>query len=149
MRNSEEIESGRGGRSKDPYRDFLVNGEQKAQDLYDKTLLALTSAGLGFSLACIKNIIPQGYPAQVKGLLVASWGCWAVALLFLLLSYFTSNKAHARARAELDKRTLDPNNPGGRSNKATKFLNVADLILFSLGLLFLLAFVAVNFVRGR
>ena len=59
---------------------------------YDNAILTLSSAALGLSLGFIKNILPIEKVDYLL-LLILSWISFVVAIILVIVSYFTSQKA--------------------------------------------------------
>ena len=73
-------------------RNKLHERQFSNSQLFDKAILALSSAGLGFSLAFIRKGVSIAETTQVY-LLYASWLLFFLAIAFTLVSFFTSNSA--------------------------------------------------------
>jgi len=125
------------------YRNHLILAEQKAQEDYDKTIIALSGGGLGISFAFLENVV--GTNAIVSpNLLFSSWICWAVSILCILTSYFTSHLALRRAIQQVDDETIYEKRPGGYTDLITKFCNAAGGLLFFIGVILMALFVYKN-----
>ena len=73
-------------------RDELLKRELSNSQLFDKAILALSSAGLGFSLAFIRKGFSLAEATPVY-LLYSSWILFAVAIASTLISFFTGQCA--------------------------------------------------------
>lgn len=83
------------------YRLSLMSGEQKAQEDYDRTLLALSGGALGISFAFVKDIV-GGKPIQDIYYLLFAWIAWGVSVSFVLLSFYLSHKSFLVAISKVD-----------------------------------------------
>ncbi|MFC1862884.1 hypothetical protein ACFL1Z_02905 [Thermodesulfobacteriota bacterium] len=125
------------------YRNHLVLAEQKAQEDYDKNIIALSGGGLGISFAFIEKVIGTDHITYPE-LLFTSWLSWAISILFVLISYFTSHLALRRAINQVDAGTIYDQPAGGCMNKITKICNAAGGILFIVGVILMALFVFQN-----
>ncbi len=128
------------------HRAFLSQADQKSQDDYDKTVLALSGGALGISFAFIKDLLSS--TPVYKAALLTAWITWTLSLCIVLLSYFTSRKSIRKGIEQVD-RELETGKPieghfGGVFAKITGGLNVTSGILFVIGIAFFIAFVYFN-----
>jgi hypothetical protein len=125
------------------YRNHLVLAEQKAQEDYDKTVIALSGGGLGISFAFLENVV--GTKCIVEPLfLFFSWVAWALSILCVLASFFTSHLALQKAIKQVDDGTIYEKSLGGTFNKITRICNVPVRILFVFGAIIIAIFVLKN-----
>lgn len=126
------------------YRAHLVLAEQKAQEDYDKTVIALSGGALGISFAFIENFTDP--ETMVAGLLLLSaWFSWGLSLAAVLISYFVSQRALREAISQIDQGGPSAGDEiGGRWNRLTRISNAAGGLMFLLGLFLLGAFVTSN-----
>ena len=76
----------------DKFRDDLLKRELSNSEGYDKAILALSSASLGFSLTAIKFIVPIDSAIHIW-LLILGWALLVLSVIFSLAAYLISNKA--------------------------------------------------------
>lgn len=127
----------------DDYRKHLATAEQKAQEEFDKAIIALSGGGLGVSFTFIDKFVKPGPPVDVP-LLYYAWISWAASILVVFASYFCSIRALRRALKQAFEGSVYSHTPGGRWAAATEFLNIAGAILFVIGLLLIILFVRRN-----
>ena len=129
-------------------RKDLYKYQQAAYDSYEKTLTALASSFLAFSVGFMGFLVsskPQGAAMLVSGSEIFLYACWttlSLALLCLLLCFFVNVRAFAVEMRILDD-ALESTAAFDRTNLWTKFsiaLYVTTAVLFLLGLLSLLVF---------
>ena len=125
------------------YRAQLFSTMQKAQDEYDKTVLALSGGALGISLAFIKDVIGSG-PIVCAVHLLLAWICWGTSLGTVLLSHYTSHKANVYAISQVDECRIYDERPGGNWDRITNILNATAGILFFGGVVFIVVFASSN-----
>ena len=113
------------------------------QSEYDKAILALSGGALGVSMTFLKDIVvKQG--VQGGGYLLAAWVCWGLSVTCTLFSYYASTQALRRAVKQTDDKLIYLEHAGGRFNQVTKALNIAAGLLFMLGVVSIIVFVAHN-----
>ncbi len=128
----------------DEYRNYLITSNQTSQNTHDKYLISLSSGSLGLSIIFVNNIIKNN-PIHCKILLNISWILFSITILFVLISFFSSILSFSKAISQTDSEQIYKEEPGGTWNIFTKILNVVNIICFTLGLIFLLVFVSLNF----
>ena len=75
----------------DELRDELFRCQLSNSQILDKSILSLSSAGLGFSLAFIKNVVSPDKVSHLW-LLYCSWGVFILAIVCTLVSFLTSQQ---------------------------------------------------------
>ena len=125
------------------YRQWLVAAEQKAQEDFDKTVLALSGGALGISFVFVKDIVGSN-PIHQTNWLVLAWVAWALSTFAVLASFFLSRQALRRAIEQCDDGTIFCQPPGGFFSKATRWLNASGAVLFFMGVCLMAAFVYKN-----
>ena len=119
-------------------RDELLKRELSNSQLFDKAILALSSAGLGFSLAFIRKGFSLVEAIQVY-LLYSSWILFAVAIASTLISFFTGqcaikkqlklNESHYLENKEKPSNSENkPDNLKNRWNQITNALSCSDIL---------------------
>jgi hypothetical protein len=73
-------------------RKALVDAARESARTFDQAVLAFGSVVFGFSIAFIKDIAPKPLPDSLVWL-GAAWGCFALGLLSILLSFLFSHRA--------------------------------------------------------
>ncbi len=124
----------------------LLKRELAGSDNFDKSVLTLSSAGLGVSLAFLKDF-GLGTVA-VPGALYFSWGCFVMATLCTMASFLASMRAQGlqlslahRAYLEADDAAFDAPNPW---NRWTVWLNHCAAFAFGLALVLTIFVVIYN-----
>ena len=128
------------------YRTFLVAAEQKSQEDFDKTVLALSGGALGISFTFLKDVIGTN-PISDPELLFGAWVSWALSTFSVLFSYYLSHLALRRAISQVDQGTIYKQRPGGALALCTAALNAAGAILFLAGVLSITLFARENFIQ--
>ena len=75
----------------DELRDELFRCQLSNSQILDKSILSLSSAGLGFSLVFIKNVVSLDKASHLW-LLYCSWGVFILAIVCTLVSFLTSQQ---------------------------------------------------------
>ena len=123
-------------------RKLLVETERDTAKTFDTSLITLISGALAISLVFMKEIAPT--PHSIS-LLVASWVSFVLALLLIMASFLTSQKATRKQRDILDALQADASaNQVNREANWTNLLNWSAIITFIFGVVFLVCFAATN-----
>jgi hypothetical protein len=142
------------------YRKLCVAAEQKAQDDFDKSVLALSGGALGVSFAFIKDIVGPGAIIHPY-LLVSAWAAWGASIVATLASYWFGQQALRTAIDQVDvtlrkrkgaegqkgtegQKGIDGEIPGRKFAWITAALNVMAGLLFVLGVASIVTFVGAN-----
>ncbi len=125
------------------YRKHCVTAEQKAQEDFDKSVLTLSGGGLGISFAFIKDLLGPG-PIVHTALLFTAWLAWGISIVSTLGSFFLSQLALRTAIRQVDDGTIVDQYPGRAYARGTVALNALGGVMFLVGVVFIVWFVAVN-----
>lgn len=134
-------------------RDELLKRESSNTVNLDKSVLSLSTAGLGFSLVLLKYLFPEDDPGH-KWALYWSWGMFGAAILLTLGSYLLGQHA-INQQHKLNERLILRNNfflsntedarkKRPLSAKITDGLRYVYVIAYILALLFLVLFIGLN-----
>ena len=134
-------------------RDHLNKADLSASEQFDKAVLTLSTAGLGFSVALTRYIVPLESAAAIC-LLVVSWLCFAAAIISTVVSFLTSRSAIRDTRSyahryymEGDDKFADRVSPYSR---VTYVLNFVSGFVFIIAILLTIAFATINVsVEGK
>ena len=102
----------------------------------DKAMLSLASAGLGLSVAFLKDLSTYA-PADRLWLLYASWGLFFLTIVSTLLSYGSSQLGLSRQLLYARKVLRD--NDETYRNKRNVFATATNVLTYGAGCVFLLA----------
>lgn len=128
----------------------LLKRQLSNSENYDKAVLSLSTAFLGFSLAFLKDLVPV-QRAEYLILLYGSWIALAAAVLATIISFWVSQRAlDIQLKKAEDYYLRDDQAALTKSGtaKATEWVNAASGVLFILGLSLTTAFVILNFQKG-
>ncbi len=125
------------------YRDYIIRAEQKAQDDYDKTVIALSGGALGVSFAFIKDIIGSD-SISIAILLFLSWLFWTSSITCVLASYYTSHLSLRNVIKKIDAGEAQAPRLGGFADWMTAILNALGGILFVAGVVLMSIFIKIN-----
>lgn len=132
------------------HRDSLVSTSLKSQEEFDKTILWLSSGGLGISFTFLKDLI-QNEKIEFTWLLTA-WICWGFSILFVFASYKTSHMSLEQDISKLndglnngDLANLGASLGNGTFEKITKILNGLGIFLLFAGMASMISFTHINF----
>ena len=103
--------------------------------LFDKAILTLSSAGLGFSLAFIRKGVLLGESTQLH-LTSIPWWLFSIAIASTLISFITSNHGLAKQLRSYENNSDNPKNP----NRITTFLRCVSLVCYLLAIFFVILF---------
>ncbi|GAA5525618.1 hypothetical protein Maes01_02189 [Microbulbifer aestuariivivens] len=136
----------------DKFRDDLLKRELSNSEGYDKAILALSSASLGFSLTAIKFIVPIDTAIHLW-LLILCWSILVLSVIFSLLAYLISNKAiHTQLNNARDyyKKSID--DAFTRKNiyaSINTFLNQVTGLLLAIAISIIVVFISINITNGE
>jgi hypothetical protein len=127
-------------------RTSLMDAKKESSQYFDKSILTLASGALGLSLTFITKIAPTPKESTVAFLYWA-WIFFCASMLSTLVSFLTSQHACQKQIAILESsyfgiqgKTQDRNLLG----TITVILNWSSVVLFILGIIFLVAFSVLN-----
>ena len=125
-------------------RNSLINCEKESSQQFDKAILALASGALGLSLAFIYKIAPNPDKSTLY-LLIIAWGLFSASMLSTLISFLTSQYACRRQITILENQfSNETKNDKNILSTITAVLNFLAIFLLILGIVFLIAFSAIN-----
>lgn len=128
--------------SKNETYDIGITGEAQAYQSLDRNIIYLSAGAIVVSLVILKTsltAIIHAYLIIVAGLL------FCLALIFSLWSFFSSAKGFRKIYTEAEERKITGKKVSDLCEyKITNFLNWCSIISFTVGLLTLLTFVALN-----
>lgn len=125
------------------YRSVLVERSHKANESYDKAVMALSSGALAVSLTFLHDIVPHPRASSVF-LLGAAWLLLVLSLVAIFASLLTSQFAFRTAITQVDSGIIQDSRAGGLYASITVWLNVASGALFVFGLASLMWFALTN-----
>jgi hypothetical protein len=128
----------------------LLQRQLSNAENYDKAVLSLSTAFLGFSLAFIKDIVPIRQ-AQWLYFLYGSWWALAGSVICTIVSFWVSQYAIDVQLGKSEDYYLRDDDSAlqkTRSAKITDWVNYASGSLFILGVLLTTIFVNMNFERS-
>lgn len=112
------------------YRQQLLTLEEKAQAVFDKTVVTLSGGALGVSFAFMNNFIGTS-PVVDRPWLMAAWAAWVGSLAASLASHYFSTFAIRRRIETVDSGATKD---GARSwDRAVVVANFASAVLFLAG----------------
>jgi len=115
----------------------------------DRALLTLSSTGLAVSFAVIKNIVPFD-TATHFGILLGSWGLFAVSIFATLASFLTSQCGLKTQLTSIKKELLEkPKDPtlekkADRMFSLTTGLTVLSCVCYFAAILLTILFISIN-----
>ena len=129
-------------------RKNLIDAELEQASSFDKYILTLAAGTFGLSLLFIKDIVPHPEAGTIW-LLVTAWAIFGASILSTLISFLLSQKAYREQRKILDNEyAKETKREQGEIKNTfatyTQCLNWASMILFLVGVIFLIIFSAVN-----
>lgn len=119
---------------------------------FDKSVLTLSSAGLGLSVTLLKDVVPLDKAVYLSAMYI-SWTLFVVAILSTLLSFMVSVKAHDRQKGVASRAYLQGDeaafNEPNSFDTLTRALNYTSAGAFVLALILTTVFVIINMERNR
>lgn len=136
----------------DKFRDDLLKRELSNSEGYDKAILALSSASLGFSLTAIKFIVPIDTAIHLW-LLILCWSLLVLSVIFSLSAYLISNKAiHTQLNNARDYYKKGIDDAFTRKNvyaSINTFLNQITGLLLAIAISIIVVFISINITNGE
>jgi hypothetical protein len=125
-------------------RNSLIAAEKESSQYFDKAILTLAAGALGLSLTFIDRIAPSPKGCTLY-LLGVAWILFCASMLSTLISFLTSQLACRKQREILQDEFYSKTEPTkNTASKITNILNWIAIILFILGVAFLVTFSVVN-----
>lgn len=135
----------------DKLRDDLLKRDLSNTEGYDKAILTLSSASLGFSLSIGKFIVPLE-SAEYLWILITSWVLLVACVGSSLIAYLISNKA---IEVQLDNAfAYYKENNGSAFVRKNRYLNINKIlnritgIFLSSALVLIVVFVTIQMITG-
>jgi len=118
---------------------------------YDKAVLSLATAFLGFSLAFLKDFV-SFRDASLNFLLPLSWALFGLAIMATIASFFTSQEELSAQLCRAEDYYLKCDEKALECKIAlenwTKWLNLGSAISFVLGVITTILFISINLTEG-
>lgn len=118
---------------------------------FDKSVLAYSTAALGFSIGFLKDFVPIT-KAAYAWLLYTSWAAFVVSVVFTISSFLVSQKGISRQLKINESYYLEGKDEALKEincwARATDGLNLISGIVFVLGIVCTTIFVALNLERA-
>ena len=129
-------------------RRSLIDARYKQSRNLDKYILTLAAGSFGLSLLFIRQIVPDPKSGTIW-LLVSAWSAFGASILSTLISFLLSQEAFLKQQKILDKWYKESNEYNHEEIKNefatwTRRLNYTAMILFVIGVIFLIIFSASN-----
>ncbi|MES2362736.1 MAG: hypothetical protein V4646_13210 [Pseudomonadota bacterium] len=136
------------------HKEYLADLEKRelsATESFDKSVLTLSSAGLGLSLSFLKDFV--GSEVLWPWALYGSWIMFTLATVSTMLSFQSSGKAHQHQKEIAKRAYLDGDDAAFDElnvwNRCTIWINRAAATFFFLALLLTSSFVIRNLEEKR
>jgi len=125
------------------YRKVLVEADQRSQEQFDRTLIALSGGALGISMTFVDKFIGSRVVVDPLVLLLA-WFMWTTSLIVILSSFYLSRRSVRSVIDQIDKGTLPAVGVGGRYARLTRVANMVAPLLFIAGTVLMGIFIVQN-----
>ena len=126
------------------HKDELLKRDLSNTENYDKAILTLSSAGLGFSLVAIRSIVPLESAVFVY-LVISGWSLLLISIIICLVAYLISNKAIA-----IELKKIGSENAANQENRWKKIngiLNISSGATFIIAMILIVIFVILNVLK--
>ena len=134
----------------DDYRDDLIKRELSNTEIYDKTILTLSSSALALSLTAIKLVIPSS-AASCLFLMQWCWWLFGITIAISIIAYLVSNKAlDNQLEIAEDYYSKGIDDAFSRKNWYSiinNWLNISTGFTFLIATAFIISFVTLNIDR--
>lgn len=127
------------------------NQAQKVSDAFHRTVTAVTSGAIGFSLVFAEKLAPP--PVTGRYLLILSWCCFAISLVAVLSSFLMAVRGQSEVASRIAALTLAtlrgtlpaPPSYDTAARSRALVLAWAAVMALSAGLTFLVLFTTINY----
>ena len=131
----------------DALRDELFRRQLSNSQILDRSILSLSSAGLGLSSIFVRSLVPLA-EANCRCLLYFSWILFGLAIISTLVSFFVSQKG-IKKQLELNQQYYLENkeeviNQRNLWDEATSCLSYISVIAYIFAAFFMVLFIALN-----
>ena len=131
----------------DILREELFRRQLSNSQILDRSILSLSSAGLGLSSVFVSSLVPLA-EATCRYLLYLSWGLFGLAIISTLVSLFISQKGIDK-QLKLNRQYYIENkeeviNQKNLWAKATSCLSYVSAIVYILAAFFMVLFIGLN-----
>lgn len=133
------------------YREDILRRQLSNTENYDKAVLSLSTAFLGFSMAFLKDFV--SYKNAICALLLpVSWALFCLSIVATIASFFISHKGLATQLKHAEKYYLE-NDPAYLTKKnhaatLTELVNYGSAFSFILAITTTIIFVVANLANG-
>ncbi len=128
-------------------RDFLIDVGREASRHFDKYILTLAAGTFGLSLLFVERIAPHPKDGT-EWLLIAAWVAFGASIVSTLISFLLGQESCSKEIEILDGKYRGDIKDGkeikNRFLTWIKWLNRVSMILFIVGVVFLIIFSALN-----
>lgn len=128
-------------------RNALVEGEKSQSNSFDKYLLTFAAGTFGITITFMDLILSEILP-NTKWMVSTAWGLLATSILFILISFLTSQIAYRKQIDILEEIYIHHNEEAEQTTNAwsvlTFIINSLSIFLFIGGIVFLFIFVVKN-----
>lgn len=133
------------------FRDDILRRQLSNTENYDKAVLSLGTAFLGFSLAFLKDFIPYSQ-AKFAYLLPCSWALFGISIIVTIGSFFASQKGLATQLKYAEKYYIEQDESylkkQNRFAAYTDYLNYGSALAFILAVMASIVFTSSNLSSG-
>ena len=120
---------------------------------FDQNMFLVSSGVFGISFTFMHDVVNKPMP-DTKWLIIASWSALMLNIVVSLSAYLIVYMAYKRNIEIIDFRIGNPNGIGGGMEPKNPFtriaevVNVVNIVLFVVGLFFLIMYIGINTIGG-
>jgi heme/copper-type cytochrome/quinol oxidase subunit 4 len=133
------------------YREDVLRRQLSNTESYDKAVLSLGTAFLGFSMAFLKDFVSYK-DATLAALLPVSWSLFCLSIVATIVSFFVSQKGLNTQLIHAEKYYLENDdsylNKKNFAASLTDFTNYGSAVSFILAVVTTIVFVVINLENG-
>lgn len=123
-------------------RKMYITGEQDSYKSLDSSLLTLSTGVIGLSVTFVHDLIKNPQYSQI---LFASWICFIITIILVLISFVTAQKDFRKQQEILDSIYHSEQPKKNRWPNFTSVLNILSALCFVAGVAMLVYFGYLNF----
>ena len=120
---------------------------------FDQNIFIISSGIFGVSFSFLQNVVKTPLK-NIGWILILSWSLILSSIIVSLLAYIINYYAYKTAIDIIDIKIRNETSqvkmkePNNQNQKIAEIMNIINLVLLIVGMIFLMLYVSINFIRG-